>query len=311
MFPVHIFGNKPSPAIANFGLRYITLHADETISDAVVNFIREHFYVDDALYSVDSVSDAISVLSGARALLGKYNIRLHKIILSHVEVLQAISQDLTCKDSEGRESECKTLGVTWQPSSDMLVLSPQILPHPFTKRGVLAIVNSIFDPIGIASPIVLKGRLLQRKIIPLKNKQSPEMESLGWDDPIPQQHEHDWIQWLKSLKDAGSIQMQRCYKTSGFGTPVRKELHCFSDASDEAIGHVIYLKQVNASGDVAVSFVFASSKMAPRAADTIPRLELCASMEVARSASRIALELHTKIDDTLFYTDSKIVMGTC
>ena len=55
---VHIFGNKPSPAVANFALKFTTLHPDSIKLEKASSIIRNNFYVDDALFSADSVEEA-------------------------------------------------------------------------------------------------------------------------------------------------------------------------------------------------------------------------------------------------------------
>ena len=52
------------------------------------------------------------------------------------------------------------------------------------------------------------------------------------------------------------------------------ELHVFADASELAIGSVAYLCSVTPDGEVRMSFISVLSKLAPRTATTIPRLEL-------------------------------------
>ena len=68
-----------------------------------------------------------------------------------------------------------------------------------------------------------------------------------------------------------------------FGEPDMLELHVVSDASIEAIGYVAYLKSLN-ERKVHVSMITASSKVFPRCATTIPRLELCAAVSSSLSA---------------------------
>ena len=106
-----------------------------------------------------------------------------------------------------------------------------------------------------------------------------------------------------------SISIPRCIKPSGFGASVQTELHGFSDASSEAIGFIIYIKLVNVEGNVAVSFLHANSKVAPQCANTIPRLELCGALELARAMAKVRSELMREISNTYLYTDSKIVLG--
>ena len=95
----------------------------------------------------------------------------------------------------------------------------------------------------------------------------------------------------------------------GFGPVSTSELHVFCDASAEAIGLVTYLKQTNSEGNVSVSLVFGPSKVARRAATFIPRLELCAAVEAARIAHRVAKEFDQVITNTVYFSDSRIVLG--
>ena len=44
---------------------------------------------------------------------------------------------------------------------------------PLTRRGILASISSVFDPLGIASPFLLKGRLVLLQIV---------AERKGWDE---------------------------------------------------------------------------------------------------------------------------------
>ena len=107
----------------------------------------------------------------------------------------------------------------------------------------------------------------------------------------------------------GDLSIPRCHKPVGFGIPVRREVHCFCDASLEAIGYVVYLRLFNSLDKVAVTFLCGSSRVAPRSANTIPRLELCAAMEAARATCRTIHELGLSIDETYYYSDSKVFLG--
>lgn len=58
-----------------------------------------------------------------------------------------------------------------------------------------------------------------------------------------------------------------------------------------------------------VSFLLGDSKVAPRCATSIPRLELCAAAEAVRTASEIVKELMRKPDQITYYSDSLVVLG--
>lgn len=110
------------------------------------------------------------------------------------------------------------------------------------------------------------------------------------------------------MLDLSSLQIPRSLLPSNY-TPVSQELHIFSDASDHAIGHVSYLRSEDSLGSIHVGFISGSSKVAPRCATSIPRLELCAAVESAICASAISHELRFKPSCITLYTDSQIVLG--
>ena len=309
---VHTFGNKCSPSIAAHGLRLSTQHPRAKELDKGSQFILDNFYVDDGLGSEPTVEAAVNTIEQAREILKIFNIRLHKIVATDTNVLQAFPASELAADIDqvdlNKSSLQQALGISWQVSTDQLFLKCHVRPHSFTKRAVLSVNGSLFDPIGIASPVGLFGRVLQRTFMPPKNHANPS-EHLGWDDPLPKEYEYDWHQWISHLKESETITIPRCYHPVNFGNIVVSELHVFSDASNLAIGYVIYLRQVNESNRTSVSFVFAKSKVAPRAATTIPRLELCAAMEAARATSIVKSELSLNISDVTFYTDSRVVLG--
>ena len=53
----------------------------------------------------------------------------------------------------------------------------------------------------------------------------------------------------------------------------------------------------------------ASSKVAPRCATTMPRMELCAALDCTRCVQSVISELDNKPKNVFMYTDSRIVMG--
>lgn len=62
---VHVFGNRPSPAVATYGLREAVKNSEEDIRE----FVNKHFYVDDALTSLPTADMAVSLLKRTRETL--------------------------------------------------------------------------------------------------------------------------------------------------------------------------------------------------------------------------------------------------
>lgn len=209
---VHVFGNCCRPAIAIMCLRQAAAWsaAGAAVCDttaAAISYINTNFYIDDGLGSTNSIEEAIKILTTAREFLGRYKIRLHKILSSHQDVLEAFPPSERGEGhielfQEGKDQ--RTLGVLWNVAEDTFNVSSEDLHRPFTKRGVLATVNAVFDPIGMSAPIVLGGKLIQRAIMTTKQEKS-SIRSHVWDEPLPQCFLQQWITWKDSLKELKKI----------------------------------------------------------------------------------------------------------
>lgn len=145
---VHVFGNRSSPASANVGLRYAA--SISSCSKEVIKFVHHNFYVDDGCGCSDTAEEAIALLGQTCEALGKCNIRLHKISSSSTKVLEAFPASERSRTSPldtWPESSQPTLGIEWNTATDMFVIRTCVPDRPFTKRGVLATLNSTFDPL--------------------------------------------------------------------------------------------------------------------------------------------------------------------
>ena len=101
----------------------------------------------------------------------------------------------------------------------------------------------------------------------------------------------------------------RAYRPKDFGSATRAELHAFSDASQDAIGTAVYLRQFNKANEVSMALVYGQARVAPLNPMGIPRLELCAAVLAVQAAQRVIKEIDLKISDVIYYTDSKVVLG--
>ena len=134
-------------------------------------------------------------------------------------------------------------------------------------------------------------------------------DPLGWDDPLPEKMKHRWSRWRDALPKLEEVLIPRCHHPKGFGTVTRREIHAFSDASKEAIGATVYLREFNNDGVVSVSLLIGRSKMAPTHTTSIPRLELCSAVLATQAVIMIRRELDVQIDEEIDYSDSKVVLG--
>ena len=85
------------------------------------------------------------------------------------------------------------------------------------------------------------------------------------------------------------------------------QLHMFCDASEIAYRAVAYFRTVT-RGCINVSFVISKTRLAPIKTLTLPRLELQAAVMASRLKSKIFEEIDLEIDETPFWSDSKIFL---
>ena len=72
---------------------------------------------------------------------------------------QNVSQSTVIFNKDGGNIQ-QTLGIHWNITDDNFIFSSKIIDSPPTKHGVLSAVSTIFDPIGLLAPFILKAKLL-------------------------------------------------------------------------------------------------------------------------------------------------------
>ncbi|KAK3545643.1 hypothetical protein QTP70_008781 [Hemibagrus guttatus] len=303
---VHVFGNSPSPAVAIYGLRRAAAYDEKEYGSDAKRFVEREFYVDDGLLSTPTTAEAIDLLTRTKEMLATSNLRLHKFASNSKEVMDAFPIEDHAKGLKDLNLEVdptpiqRSLGLSWDVKRDVFTFHVTDIKKPFTRRGILATVNSLFDPLGFVAPIIIEGKFLLREL---------SGEALDWDSPLPEEKEEAWNAWRKSLQDLKRLEIPRPYIHTTLSTALRKELHIFSDASVRAIAAVAYLRVINEEGACHTGFVLGKAKLAPQAAHTIPRLELGAAVLAAELAETIISELDFSLDAVEFYTDSRVVLG--
>jgi hypothetical protein len=196
----------------------------------------------------------------------------------------------------------RVLGVYWNVQEDTLGIQIRATTDAVcTRRSILKVFSTVYDPLGIVGPFVLKAKQIFQEECRRVDK--------GWDDPIVDSSKRSWAKWLSELPQLQDVLLDRCLVPDGFDDVASAELHHYSDASQKGYGAVSYLRLKNAGGDVYCCFLLAKSKLAPIKSVTIPRLELMAAVVAVRLDATLRKELRLRINMSVFWTDSMIVLA--
>ena len=279
----------------------VNLLVDSQVTPALGSLCPCQFdYVDDVLTSAPDIDSAVKLVNDVEALLQGGGFELAKLSSNLPEVLEGLpaerlASELNQVDLSPEMPKQKTLGLVWYPQEDVLGVKVSEVAYPVTRRGLLSLVMSIFDPLGFLSPFLLPLKLLLQRLV-----------KLGWDADMPKAEKQTLRKFSKRLLKLGEISISRCL--GGFSSLENVQLHVFADASSVGIGAVFYLRMSNAN-NCFVSFMMGKSRVAPTKPLTVPRLELCAAVIAVRLAKFVTRELDVTPEKTVFWSDSTTVLS--
>ena len=294
----HLFGGSWRSSSSGYALHRSAQHnsCDPSVSAA----INKSFYVDDFLQSVDDINHGVHLVGSVKERLLSDGFHLTKFVANDQTLLKYVPVDDKCiHDTIVQLSDSKTLGIMWNIDSDCFYFDVNIVKkNVLTKRCILSFVASIFDPLGLVSPIVLMGKVIFQETTLMK---------LSWDEPVPDALVVRWHKWLDTLLLLSDIRIPRCIKPKLFNDG-NLELHSFSDASEHSYGCCIFIRCVGVCG-VHSSLIYAKHRLAPTKPTTIPRLELQAAVLSAKVSSVVRKELEVSVSRVVFWVDSMIVLS--
>ena len=306
-------GDRPAPAIATEAL-ILTAEAFNDLYPEAARFVKESSYVDDLADSVESDILAKKLAQETELLLAKGNFKVKEWQFSGSRK----SEEANLK---GEGDYIGVLGTQWNPVDDVLSFQvtlnfskkkrglrtqPNIkrdevtdnIPEILTKRLVLQQVMSIYDPMGLASPFTLLGKIYLRETWLL---------GLGWDDSIPPNLHQKWTNFFKSLFLLEDLCFPRCMKpTNAVGNPW---LVLLSDGSDVAYGCAAYVRWQCSDGSVVIRLMMAKSRIAPINKVSTPRMELNGAVISKRCRDAIQKECRYKFDKIIHLLDSETVLN--
>jgi hypothetical protein len=295
------YGTKPASFIATRCLKELAEINSHKYPRAC-EIINNNFYMDDLLTGADSLAELIELRDQIIKILKQGQFELRKFQSNNITALPTNQNDepnLTVQLNKNEQT--KTLGLYWNPKLDTLNYDINLddIPRKVTKRIILSVTSQIFDPLGLIGPVIMKAKIILQQLWALK---------LGWDEAVPMSIHSAWTSMLNKLTHVKNIQVPRLISSYPQGKVI--ELHGFCDASQLGYGAAIYLRtHNNDSNEYDIRLICAKSRVAPLKTITLPRLELCGALLLARLITKVKNNIALNFSRQFLWTDSSIVLA--
>ena len=282
-----LFGLNQSPFLLQGTLHEHLDNEKEIYDNDLIEKIRREVYVDDLISGDETVEKARELKETLIKLFGDGGFTLHKW---HSNVRQVVHADPSSDDSTFTkdpivtpkpavakspetnapktsnidENSSSILGLMWDKKNDTLSVRFPESEAGDTKRNILHTLASIYDPLSIAGPITLLGKLIYRDTCDRK---------LAWDEEIPHGLLVRWKQWVTNLPN--EITIPRAFGLQETSI-TSVDIYTFADTSKNGVCATTYLLITQADDNTCQGILTAKCRLAKKGL-TIPRLELVAA----------------------------------
>ncbi|KHJ95184.1 Pao retrotransposon peptidase [Oesophagostomum dentatum] len=252
------FGLNASPFLLAATFDY---HLDNTVkNEKVANQIKANMYVDNLLLTSETTQEAFEQYKIAKTIFSGLNMNMREFISNDLTLMNLIPNE-----DKAQTSTPKVLGIQWKITEDNLVIkcTPE-LAEPITKRTVLQTNATIYDPLGLLLPLLVRSKSFF---------QSLWKKSYSWDETLS---DEDREQCRKLSNSIGGFQKEIPRRIAEKHADYH--LITFSDASLTAMTAFTYLKSESEQ-----RLLMAKSKLPSiKGTHTVPKLEMNALTIAAR-----------------------------
>ncbi|GFY68521.1 uncharacterized protein TNIN_59301 [Trichonephila inaurata madagascariensis] len=186
------FGVSSSPFMLNVTISY-HLERENFQTESlrkIIGHLKEGFYLDNLATSVNDVTE------------------LEQLKSQSIEIMKEGAFELRCgasNDSKEDQDIQMILVLSWDVVSDELSCKlpsnlDYIQERSVTKRLLLSVINSVYDPIGCTAPALLLPMLLM---------QEAWRGKIGWDEVLPIELEHKYRLWEKTMRPMSKCTIPR------------------------------------------------------------------------------------------------------
>jgi hypothetical protein len=256
--------------------------------------------MDDLLTGSNSLKDLIHIRDSVINILEQAHFPLHKLKSNNASVL--LDKEASRCEPQVKFDKCeasKTLGIHWFCNTDIFTYKIVLnLPRKVTKRTVLSVTAQIFDPLGLVGPVIMKAKIILQGLWCLK---------LEWDESLPADLHSSWVEFVKGLASLSNLAVPR--KVINIFPYRTIELHGFCDASQLGYGAAIYVRVGDDKDNFETTLLCSKSKVAPLKTITLPRLELCGALLLARLIYKVKQVFNVEFSQEFLWCDSTIFLA--
>lgn len=291
------FGVISSPFILAATINY---HLNKNGTE-IANTIAKNIYVDNLLVSVNKPEEAIDMYNKAKSIFEELSMNIRDWCSNCNSLMNKFQMTVPTEDKT-------VLGMKWNPDSDKLFIKTDVKKllrkNVETKKDVLRIIASVYDPCGLVAPLLLSTKLFLQDLWRLK---------LKWDTKLSEEQIEKWKEIVVAYEEIESFEIPRCYLADNETTAehdINYELHCFSDSSMVAYSAVVYLRAV-ADKRITISLIMSKTRLKALKEKEdlkIPKMELLGTLIGCRLLLHVEKTLQLKIEKQVLWTDSQVVL---
>ncbi|KAK6742031.1 hypothetical protein RB195_009726 [Necator americanus] len=263
------FGVTACPSILNMAiLSYLESQNSELSTE-----IAENLYVDNILLQAESVPEAVRKYKESKYLFSKIGMNLREYISNSEEVNSRIPYS-----DKLQSGSMKILGVDYNTITDNFTVRTKFVHNKkLTKRDVVSQINSIYDPIGLTGPLMVKLKSMMREIFDSK---------VDWKTPLDQKICDEWYKLCKEV-DLATLSIPRCKQDCNRSLFILTMCPLWHNFRPDLWKDAIDPKKLH---------------------QTIPKLELLGILIAARLGCSILSAVQAKIEEVNIVSDSEIAL---
>ena len=172
-------------------LTYHLTHNESRVSQELLH----NLYVDNVVSGCLNESASLAYFAQSRSILSSAKFNLHSCASNSVQLMTTAKQHKAAEEN----NPVKVLGLWWDTHSHLIYPSPKPnASHPTTttKRDILKWTSTIFDPLGLISPVTISSKLFLQNLW---------QQHVNWDTKLSEELHTTWNQISLDIMQATEL----------------------------------------------------------------------------------------------------------